>query len=435
MQVKDIAREDDGERQEAVLTIVASPEEVKAAADEFFRQVGQREIPGFRKGKAPRAVLEQQVGGHENAMGGVTEILINEQAFPVIDSTGVIFLDEPSFNVDEVLEEGTSFTFTVSGPVAPIMQLSSYDPVSIDMPPEETTDAEVEQQIEQLRDHYHTFVDIEDPDHAAEMGDYVRATMTISNNADGRLVSGIRNTKRMMGLGEGTMPLSFDEKLLGAKAGDDLEFDFEAKNADGTSEYGDGDLHAQVHIEGFRRREVPALDDAFAAKLGSADVDDLRWQVRRNIGMQKAEELPKLKVDRAIDAAMARLEGEVPAYFADFVRQDVGREFMQNLKEQGVDLQQWMLQNSIDGDAMKEDIAREAERRAAIDCTLEAVFAHHGWELTDADIDALFEGEDDPQAVRASWEAANRTADLRKMARRSKAASWLADPANVTVVE
>ena len=154
MQVKDIAREDDGERQEAVLTIVASPEEVKAAADEFFRQVGQREIPGFRKGKAPRAVLEQQVGGHENAMGGVTEILINEQAFPVIDSTGVIFLDEPSFNVDEVLEEGTSFTFTVSGPVAPIMQLSSYDPVSIDMPPEETTDAEVEQQIEQLRDHY-----------------------------------------------------------------------------------------------------------------------------------------------------------------------------------------------------------------------------------------------------------------------------------------
>ncbi|WP_165252021.1 trigger factor [Adlercreutzia sp. ZJ304] len=435
MQVKDIAREDDGTQQEAVLTIVASADEVKAATDEFFKQISQREIPGFRKGKAPRAVLEQQVGGHANAMGGVAEVLINENAFAAIDGTGVIFLDEPSFNVDEVPEEGATFTFTVSGPVAPVMQLTSYDPVAIEMPSEEVTEDDVEQQIKQIQDHYHTFQDIEDADHTAEMGDYVRAVMTISKNADGRLVSGIRNTKRMIGLGEGTMPKSFDERLIGAKAGDDLEFDFEAKNADGTSDYGDGDLHAEVHIEGFRKMVLPELDDAFAAKLGCADMEDLRKQMRTNIGMQKAQELPKLKVDRAIDAATQRLDGEVPDYFVDFVRQDVGHEFMQNLKEQGVDLQQWMLQNSVDGDAMKEDIAREAERRAAIDCTLEAIFAHNNWEITDADIDELFEGEKDAQATRKSWEDANRTADLYKMARRSKAAQWLADTAEVTVVE
>lgn len=434
MQVKDIAREDDGERQEAVLTIVASPEEVKAAADEFFRQIGQREIPGFRKGKAPRAVLEQQVGGHANAMGGVAEVLINENAFEAIDGTGVIFLDEPSFNVDEVPEEGASFTFTVSGPVAPVMSLSSYEPVKIDMPPEEATDSEVEEQIEQLRDHYHTFRDIEDADHAAEMGDYVRTKMTVTQNSDGRLVAGIRDVKRLVGLGAGTMPASFDEKLIGAKAGDDLEFDFEAKAEDGTSEFGDGDLHAQVHVEGFRTLVLPELDDAFAAKLGASDVDDLRKQIRANISMQKAQELPKLKVDRAIDAAIERLEGDVPDYFVDFVRQDVGREFMQSLQDQGVNLQQWMLQNSVDGDAMKVEVAAEAERRAAIDCALEAVFAHNGQEITDADIDALFEGEQDAQATRASWEEAHRMADLRKMARRAKAAEWLADTAEVTIV-
>lgn len=435
MQVKDIAREDDGEKQESVLTIVASPDEVKAAIDEFFRQINEREIPGFRKGKAPREVLEQQVGGHANAMGGVAELLINEEAPAAIDSTDVIFLDEPQFNVTDIPEEGAPFTFTVSGPVAPLMKLSSYDPVAIEMPPEEATDAEVDAELEQLRDHYHTFQDIDDPDHAAEMGDYVRATMTISNKETGRLVSGIRNTSRMIGLGAGTMPESFDKELIGAKAGDDLEFDFEAKNEDGTSDYGDGDLHAEVHIDGFRRLVLPELDDAFAAKMGAADAADLRRQMRLNIGMQKSHELPKLKVDRAIDAMLERIEGEVPQYFVDFVRQDVGQEFMHSLEDKGVNLQQWMLQNSVDGDAMKEDISREAARRAAIDCMLEAVFAHNGWQVTDADIDALFEGEKDAAATRKSWEDAHRTADLRKMARRAKAAEWLADNATVTVVE
>ncbi|WP_251212895.1 trigger factor [Adlercreutzia murintestinalis] len=434
MQVKDIAREDDGEQQEIVLTVVASPEEVKAATDEFFKQVGQREIPGFRKGKAPRTVLEQQVGGHANAMGGVAEVLINQNAFEAIDGADVIFLDEPQFNVADMPEEGAPFTFTVSGPVAPKMELTSYDPVSIEMPPSEPTEAEVGSQIQELREHYHTYRDIEDADHAAADGDYAMLTMTIVD-ADGKVVPGLRNTSRLIGLGAGTMPAAFDEHIIGSKAGDTLEFDFEAVDDEGNAPLGEGKLHAIVEVKSFREYVLPALDDAFAEKVGAKDVEDMRNQLRQAIHMQKTQELPTLKVDRAIEAALERLDGEVPAYFSDFLRQDVGREFMQNLQDQGTNLQQWMLQNSVDGDAMKEDIEREAQRRAAIDCMLEAVFAHNGWTVTDEDIDALFEGEKDPQATRASWEKAHRMADVRKMARRSKAAEWLADTATVTIVE
>ena len=154
MQIKDKVREDDGNAQELVLTVTASAEEVDAAADRFFKEIAQREIPGFRKGKAPRSVLEQNVGGHANAMGGVAETLINELAFGAIDGADVIFLGEPQFNVDKMLEEGKPFTFTVSGPVAPQMKLADYGPVAIEMPPEQATDAEVEAQIEALRDYY-----------------------------------------------------------------------------------------------------------------------------------------------------------------------------------------------------------------------------------------------------------------------------------------
>lgn len=434
MQVVDKSREDDGAKQEVVLTITASPEEVAAATDEFFKQIGQREIPGFRKGKAPREVLEQQVGGHPNAMGGVAEILINENAFGAIDSADVVFVGEPSFNVDESPEEGRSFTFTVSGEVAPAMKLTSYDAVEIEMPPDDATDAEVEQQLAELRDHYHTFRDIEDPEHKAEMGDYAMVSMTVQDS-DGKFVSGIRNVSRLIGLGAGTMPASFDEHIVGSKAGDELEFDFEAKDENGESEFGDGNLHALVDVKSFREYVLPELNDEFANKVGASDVEDMRRQLRQAIQMQKAEELPRLKIDRVVDAALERLDGEVPEYYVEFIREDVGRELMQSLEKQGTNLQQWMLQNSVNGDAMKNDIMREAQRRAAIDCALEAVFRDQKLELTDEDLLRFFEAEDDPQEMLDKWKEANRLSEVRKMARQQKAAEWLADNAKVTVVE
>ena len=432
MQVRDKAREDDGKVQELVLTVTASAEEVDAAAKRFFADIAQREIPGFRKGKAPRSILEQSVGGHANAMGGVAETLINELAFGAIVEAEVIFIAETQFNVDAPVEVGKPFTFTVAGPVAPSMKLRDYGPVAIEMPPEHATDAEVAAQMETLRDFYHSFEDIEDAAHEAALGDYASIVATVTNH--GRLVSGMRDATRLVGLGEGTMPSSFDEKLIGAKVGDELEFDFEAKDAEGASEYGDGELHAQVQVKGFRRLVLPT-DEELAAKVGCADVADLDRQLRLTIDQQKAKDLPKLMVDRSIDALVERLDGEVPDYYVDFVRQDVGRELMQGLQQQGTNLQQWMIENAVNGDDMKADVAREAARRAAIDCALEALFAEKGWEVTDEDVEALFAAEEDPAAVRAQWQQANRMADVRKMCRREKATRWLVDNAEVTVVE
>ena len=434
MQIKDIARESDGTRQEIVLTLVADTDEVKKSIDTFFNDISRREIPGFRKGKAPRAILEQSVGGHANAMGGVAEVLINEYALAAIDDSGYIFLTEPTFNVDEMVEEGKPFAFTVSGEVAPEMKLTSYDPVSIEMPPEDPTDKEVEDQIRALQDYYHSFENIEDEAHAAAMGDYVMTDLTVSDADSGRLISGMNKARRLIGLGEGTMPDSFDEKIVGAKKGDKLEFDFEAKDEEGNSEHGSGNLHAIVDVLGFRKCIIPEVDDKLAEKVGCVDVEDMRKQLRQTIAMQKAKELPKLKVDRSIDALLERLDGDVPEYYVDFVRQDVAREFMQSLQENGTNLQEWMLQNAVQGDEMKDEISQESQRRAAIDCALEALFAEKNLEITEDDINAMF-GGDDPMSVRAEWEQAHRMANIMKMCRQHKATQWLAENAQVTVVE
>ncbi len=433
VKVKERSFEEDGSTREVVLTLIASAEEVDAAAKAFFKELNQREVPGFRKGKAPKEVLEQGVGGHENAMGGVAEKLINDSAFAAIDSADIIFINEPQFNVDAMLEEGKPFTFTVSGAVAPEMQLSSYDPVQITLPPEEATEADVQQALADIQDYYHRLDKITDEDHVAQMGDYVDTRLTVTNH--GKLINGMNNVTRMVGLGAGTMPESFDDNLIGTKVGDLIEFDFEAKDEKGSSDFGDGELHAQVEVCGFRKMVLPEIDDELAVKVGCMDVEDMHKQMRRNIEMQKAEQLPHLKLDRAVEAALERLTEDVPTYYVDFIRQDVGREFMESLQEQGMDLQQWMLQNSVQGEQMKEDISREAQRRAAIDRTLDAVFAHEKMEVTDEDIAALFAEEEDAQAKLESWKEANRLSNLRKMARQRKATQWLVDNAQVEIEE
>lgn len=430
MKVKDTVRESDGEREELVLTIVATADEVDAYSKKFFKEIAQRDIPGFRKGKAPRTVLEQSVGGHANAMGGVAEMLINEEGFKAIDEADVIFIEEPDFNVDAALVEGEPFTFTVSGVVAPAMTLSSCDPVTVEMPSETATEQEIDEQIAELQQHYHSLEKISDEEHVAADGDYVEVVMTVTN--DGKTVSGLRGASRMIGLGTGTMPESFDAQLIGTKVGDILEFDFEAKEADGSSRFGDGNLHAKVEVTGFRKMVIPEGEE-LAGKVGCQSMDELRRDMASSINMQKQKDLPKMKVDRCVEQIVARLEGEVPGYYVDFVRQDVGREMMQSFEKQGTSFQEWVLQNSVEADKMKERVSAEARRRAAVDCALEALFLAKGMELEEADIDQVFAGDENAEETRKAWEDANRMANVRKMARQSKATQWLFDTAEVKV--
>ena len=432
MRVKEAVRENDGERDELVLTIVATAEEVDKYSKKFFAEINQREIPGFRKGKAPRAVLEQNVGGHANAMGGVAEMLINEEGFKAIDAEGVIFINEPDFNVDDMLEEGQPFTFTVSGAVAPVMTLSSYEPVSIEMPSDQATEKEIDEQIAELQKHYHSLEKIADEDHVAADGDYVEVVMTVTN--DGKTVSGLRAAKRMVGLGAGTMPESFDKQLIGTKVGDILDFDFEAKDEDGTSRFGDGNLHANVEVTGFRKMIIPTGEE-LAGKVGCQTEEELRKDMGYQISLQKSKDNPKLQVNRCVDAAIARLEGEVPAYYVEFIRQDVGREMVQSFEKKGTSLQEWVLQNKVEADDLQNQISEEAKRRAAIDCALEAIFVEKKMEITEEDIAKMFEGEENPVEARRKWEEANRMANIYKMCRQSKATQWLFDTAEVTVVD
>lgn len=434
MEITSKVFEEDGEKREIVVTMTASAEEVDAAVKEYFGELRKMEIPGFRKGKAPRNVLEQGVGGHEAAMGGVAEKVINGHAFGCLDAADVLFVGEPSFNVDAIPEDGKPFTFTVSGPVPPVVKLTDYGPVSIEMPPDEVTDKEIEEHIDSLRDYYHTFQNITDEDHVAEMGDYVNLTMTCTK-ADGTPLRGLSDVDRMIGLGEGTMPESFDEKVVGTKAGDEIEFDFEVPVDEKRPEFGDGKLHAKVKVNSFRKIIVPELNDEFAQKLGSEDVETLRKSVRMALEKDKRDILPDMMIERCMEQLVNRIEGQVPEYFLKVIHEDVMREFMQSLEKNNTNLSDWLLNNNVQKEQITSQIEGEAAHRAALDVAIEAYFTEKGMEVTDEEINKTLAKEKDAIAVRAAWEDAERMADLRKLVRQDMVARDLVKNAIVTVVE
>ena len=434
MEITSRVFEEDGEKRELILTLTATAEEVDENIKQFFKDAReQKEIPGFRKGKAPRNVIEQNLGGHEPTFGAIAETIINTLSFKVIDDADVIFVAEPEFNVDTLPEDHKPFSFSVSGPVLPKVELTSIEPVSIEMPPDEATEAEIEAHLDNLRDYYHTYQTIDDPEHKAEMGDYVDLTMTCTRS-DTSEIRGLTNVDRLIGLGAGTMPASFDEHIVGAKRGEKLAFDFEVEDSS-NPQFGDGKLKAEVEVKGFRACIVPELDDAFAQKLGSKDVEELRGAVKMALDNDKRKELPNLMVERCMEQLVGRIKGEVPEYFVEIIKEDVFREFMQSMEKNGTSLQEWMLKNDMQKEEIQEQILEEAKHRAALDVAIEALFEELGLELTEEELDKTLAKEKNPEEIRRSWSEANRMADLRKLARQDMVTRWLVKNAQVTVVE
>lgn len=434
MQITDISRESDGDVQEMVVTMTASADEVNAYIDEQFKELAKNEISGFRKGKAPREVIEREAGGHNVVFARIAEAIANGEAPAMLDDADVLFIGDPHLNLDMMPAENQPFTFTVSGLVPPEGTLSSYDEVSIEMPPNEATEAEIETQIEELLSVYYNYEVIDDPDYEVEDGDYVTVRMTITNK-NGSIIPGLDDVERMLSIGGGSMPESFDEHVIGTKKGYTLDFDFDAQGQEERPELGDGKLHANVEIMEIRKRVLPELDEEFLAKIGATSVDDLHEQMRMTINMQKDRELPKLLEQKVVGALIERFEGEVPQYYVEFMRDNVSRELMQRLQKEGNGLQDWMLKNNIEAEKMQEEVNQESVDRAKRDMALEALFKEKGWEVTDEDIARELSGVDDAEAQIAELEQAHRMADLRKMCRQSMAARWLAQTADITVVE
>lgn len=427
MEVTTSIREEDGKTQVA---IELTEQEVKKHIDSFFKDLAKNRIPGFRPGKAPRKVLERNFGGHEAIYAEITSDMVNEVLPLALDSKDVIFIDDPKL-VDEKIEsveDGKPYTFEVYGEVAPKLTLTSVEPVEIEMPPATATDEEVEAQLESLRDYYYEF---EEVDRAAEEGDYVM--MSIDAKADGVAVDALNSPSRLVELGSDALPKELTDQVLGMKKDEAKEFDFEvAEDDEQLADFKGKTIHAEVTVSKVQTKELPTLDEEFAKRIGFDTLEQTREEIANQINSQRERQLPELKERRCVEALAKRIEGEIPESYINYSRDEVLREFFNNLQSAGITFDQFLAQRGISADEFHADLDDEAKENAEQSLALDALFEARGMELTDADIDEQFQVVDDPAAARKSWEESGRMSLLREGIRRSKAAQWLIDNAIVT---
>lgn len=408
----------------ATVTIPAA--DVDDAIKKAYRDAAKRyNFPGFRRGKAPRPVIDRMLG--EGAVLAIaTEDAVNAVAPEILEDLDIVPVKDGEFKVDAIVKDHEDFTFSVDYKMRPEPALSSYEPVSIEMPPAEVTDAEIDAQINMLLAYQVKFEDVED--RGVEAEDFVTVDIKDVKNAESLAGEG-----RAVFVGSGSMPEAVEEGLKGMKAGESKEISWTSEGEDAE------EATVEVTVKSIRARITPELTDELAKEtFGFDSVEAMRDAVKLEIEQDKQSRLPGIKESRCVAALAERLElEEMDEDYEQSVFQELGQQFLSNLSARGMSLDQWLQANRLTSEQFISDLHHQADDVARESLALDALARELKIEVTDEDIDAEFEraGVEDVEASKASFVTEGRMPAVRDSIRRSKACDWLVENAQVTEVD
>ncbi|AEB06918.1 trigger factor [Coriobacterium glomerans PW2] len=400
--------------------------DVDAAIRKAYRDAAHKyRFPGFRAGKAPRPVIDNMLGA-QAVLAQATNDLVGATEPKVLNELDIVPVKEASYDDLDIVKDRQDFSYNVTFPLRPEAELSSYDPVEIEMPPEEVTAAEIDAQIDMLVGYHATFKEIEDRGIADD--DFV--TVDIKDIHGGESLAG---QGRMIAMGSGNLPSAFDEGLIGSGVGDTKEISWTPEETDAE------EASVEVTIKGIRHRELPELTDEFAkTSFGFDGVDAMRDAVKLELEQDKSSKLPGLKEQRSVSALAERLElTEMDKDYESTIFSELGQNFLQNLSQRGMTLDAWLKSSQITSEQFIADLHHQADDVARESLALDALARKLDIEVSDEDVDAEFEraGVDDPAASKESFIAEGRLPAVRDSIRRSKAIEWLVGSARVSVVD
>lgn len=420
------------------LTVTVDAKEIDERIKKTYKDFAYKyNFPGFRRGKAPRQVIDNALGA-EAVPATVTDEVLNETYPLAVDEALLYPVAQPQFEDQSALvEAGKAFTYAVTVTVKPEFELSSYEPVAIELPAEHATDAEIADQIDQLREHYYSF---EDAAASAKIdeGGYADLAMT-ATDAQGEELETLTTESRLYGLGVGLFPEAFDKELLGLKKGQKKSFDLSVAGessmmlsslADKTDT-----IHFDIEVLAVKKKVLPEVTDEWAKDtLGFEGVEDLKTRIAESIEKQKGEMLPGMKENACLTVLAERLRGEAPESMVESNEADLLKSFFQQLQSQGMSFDVYLMQQGITADQFKEDVKKQSSDIAKQDLALDAWVRHAKMEVTDQELSDEFakSGAEDPAALEAEWRANGQMHMLRQGILRSRAATEIMDTAIVT---
>jgi len=416
------------------LSVTIPAADVDTAIEKAYRDVaGKLRIPGFRKGKAPRPIIDSHVGP-EAVLAEAQEALVDESYPLAVDDEGLRPTESPDMGELDALVPGEAFTYVAEVPVRPEFKLSSLDDLRIVAGSKTTTDAEVDAQVEHTRERFAT---VEPVERAIEAEDFV--LLSFVGTVDGEAYDGNTVDKYLFEMGRGLMPAEFDAALVGASAGDEVTAEFEIPDTSSNEEFVGKKARFDITVHEVKAKVMPALDDEFATSVGGFDtLAEMRDDIRKKLDDSKAVGYNRRVELLVRELIGSRLDGEVPEEIVKQRTASMTRDFFESLEQRKMSLPDYLEATGVEVTQIQADIAEQAKLRVSEDLALEALFAAKGMEVTDADMDEAFLeiAGGDVSAVaeaRADLRRAGATPIVKESIAHQKAVEWLI--ANVEILE
>ena len=407
----------------ATVTIPAA--DVDAAIKKAYKDAANKyRFPGFRAGRAPRPVIDNMLGKEATLAQATNDILAaNEPA--VLNELDIVPLKEGDYKELELVKDHEDYTYTVTFSLRQSVELNSYEPVEIEMPPAEVTEGEIDAQIEMLMGYHATFEEVDRP---VQNDDYVTAAVKDIKGA-----TRFAGENRMFVVGSENFPTEVNEGLVGMKKDESKEISWTLMGEDAE------EITIEVTINNVKERKLPELTDEFVKEnFGFDTITAMREGVKEELEGDKTSKLPGLKENRAVAALSERLELEkVDEDYEQSVFSELGQTFLQNLSSRGMTLDVWLQASGLTSEAFIADLHRQANDVARESLALDALARHLEIEVSAEDVDKEFvdAGIEDVEASKAQFVADGRMPAVRDSIRRSKAVDWLVENAKVTEVD
>ena len=374
------------EKNMAKLTIEVSAEDLEKAMQAAYQKAkGRITLPGFRKGKAPRKMIEQMYG-KGIFLEDAANALIPEHYSKALEECDLEIVSQPEIDVTQA-EPGKTFIFTAEVAVKPEVTLGEYKGVEVPKSETEVTDEDVEAELKKEQEKNSRTVTVED--RGAENGDIT--TIDFEGFVDGEAFEGGKGTDYPLTLGSGSFIPGFEDQLVGAKAGDHVEVkvtfpeEYQAKELTGK------EAVFQCDVKKVEAKELPELDDDFAQDASEFDtLAEYKEDIKKNLTEKKEKEARAAKENAAVDKAIENAQMEIPDAMLNTQVRQMLDDFSRRMQSQGLTMEQYFQFTGMTLEKMQEEMKPQALKRIQTRLVLEKIAEVENIQPTDEEVEEEF---------------------------------------------
>lgn len=366
------------------LVIEATAEEFEAGLNTAYNKSKSKiNVPGFRKGKAPRKIIEQLYGQEVFFEDAANAIIPDAYAKACIESE-LDIVSQPKISVTQ-LEKGKPFVFEAEVAVRPEVELGNYKGVEVSKVDTEATDADVEEEIKKVAEQNSRTITVED--RAVKDGDMT--VIDFEGFIDGEAFEGGKGENYPLTIGSHSFIDNFEDQIIGMNIGDEKEINVTFPEDYHAEELKGKPATFKVSVKEIKEKQLPDIDDDFAQDVSDFDtLDEYKADLKKKIAERKEAEAKKQKETEAIEKIVADSKMDIPQAMIDTQVTRMAEDFAQRLQQQGLSLEMYFKYTGLTAEKILDDMKPEAVKRIQNSLVLEAVAKAENIQVPDDEFNA-----------------------------------------------